>query len=126
MKKIYALLSPGEFVARHVNQNYADFSRQAKHEIKKGNRKLIWYAKIFPLCEYVIVLTVGLLVASFGLTWSLFAVIFIYLFAVLVDPRVWRKIYGSLARDSYKISFLLNLDMLYWFGIGWVIGWLVL
>ncbi len=50
MKKIYALLSPGEFVARHVNQNYADFSRQAKHEIKKGNRKLIWYAKIFPLC----------------------------------------------------------------------------
>jgi len=23
---------------------------------------------------------------------------------------------------GYKVSFLLNLDMLYWFAIGWVVG----
>jgi len=33
------------------------------------------------------------------------------------------EVYGRLAKGlGYKVSFLVNLDMLYWFAIGWLIG----
>jgi len=36
---------------------------------------------------------------------------------------MWRRVYGRLAQGvGYKASFLLNLDMLYWFAIGWAVG----
>lgn len=50
-------------------------------------------------------------------------VLCIYPLIALGDPHVWRKVYGKLAAGiGYKASFLLNLDILYWFAIGWVIG----
>lgn len=45
----------------------------------------------------------------------------------LGDLHAWRKVYGRLAQGvGYRASFLLNLDMLYWFAIGWAVGWFYL
>jgi hypothetical protein len=53
-------------------------------------------------------------------------VLCLYPLVVFGDPYTWRKIYGGLAKGvGYRASFLLNLDMLYWFAIGWVIGWVI-
>jgi len=47
----------------------------------------------------------------------------LYPLIALGDPYTWRKVYGELAKGvGYRASFLLNLDMLYWFAIGWVLG----
>lgn len=50
-------------------------------------------------------------------------VLVLYPLIALGDPYVRRRVYGHLAEGvDYKASFLLNLDMLYWFAIGWVFG----
>jgi len=51
----------------------------------------------------------------------------LYPLIALGDPYTWRKVYGELAKGvGYKASFMLNLDMLYWLAIGWVVGWFYL
>ncbi len=53
-------------------------------------------------------------------------VLCLYPLIALGDPHIWRKVYGQLAEGvGYKASFLLNLDMPYWFAIGWVVGWAI-
>jgi len=50
-------------------------------------------------------------------------VLCIYPLIALGDPHTRRKAYERLANGvGYKASFTLNLDMLYWFAIGWVIS----
>jgi len=47
----------------------------------------------------------------------------LYPLIAFFDPYTWRKVYGVLAKGvGYKASFILNLDMLYWLAIGWVLG----
>lgn len=122
MKKRYAVFVPGEFIAGHIDSKQAKFSAR---KVQRGNRRLFWFAGILPTCEVLVVLIIGLLMGSFLSIWPAFAVVFIYLFAALGDPWLWRKIYGRLGSNKLKVSFLLNFDMLYWFGIGWIMGCLI-
>lgn len=127
MKKRYALLAPGEFAAIHIDRNYAKFSHRAAREIRKGNRKLFWLSKPLPFFECIYVIILGLISGFFGLLWPPLVFALFYPVITLGDPWLWRKVYGRSAEGiGYKASFLINLSMLYWFALGWVIGWLIL
>lgn len=126
MKKRYILIMPGEFISRRVNPNYTTFSNYAAREIKKGNNKLRLTARILPVCEYVAALIIGLTVGVFKLMWPAGIVGAGYLIAILIDPWLWRRVYGWDWAGDYKLSLLVNLDVIYWFAIGLIMGWLIL
>lgn len=129
MKRHYALLAPGEFAAGRTNQNYDEVSKRAGRLIRRGDKKLLLTTLILPYFEYLVFVMLGLFLGmrDIGFVWFSFVIIFAYLPAAVADVWVWRRVYGRLAEGiGYRASFLLNLDMLYWLGMGWLIGWLVL
>ncbi len=76
--------------------------------------------------ECGLALVVGASASYFGFVIVIPLVLCIYPLIALGDPYLWRKVYGRLATGArYKASFLLNLDMLYWFAIGWMVGWIL-
>jgi len=118
-----ALLTPGDFLARKFDEGYAKFIGRIKHETRKGNRRLALYS-VLARAECVLAFIVGASASYFGFVIVVPLVFCIYPLIVLCDPFMWRKVYGRLAEGvGYRASFLLNLDMPYWFTIGWVIVW---
>jgi len=68
---------------------------------------------------------VGTSASYFGLAILVPLVLCLYPLIAIGDPHVWRKVYGRLAEGvGCRASLLLNLDMLYWFAIGWLVGWI--
>jgi len=116
------LIAPGEFLARRFDEGYAEFVSRIKHETKKGSRRLVLYS-LLAHAECVLAFAVGTSASYFGFVIVVPSVLCFYPLIALGDPHIWRKVYGRLAGGAgHKASFLLNLDMLYWFAIGWVIG----
>ena len=119
----HLILTPGDSLARKFDEGYARFTGRIKRETEKGNRRLAIYS-LLARAECGLALIVGALASYFGFVVVMPLVLCIYPLVALGDPHVWRKTYGRLAEGvGYKASFLLNLDMLYWFAIGWVAGW---
>jgi hypothetical protein len=74
----------------------------------------------------VLAFVVGVSASYFGFVIVVPLVLRLYPLIALGDPHVWRKVYGWLARGvGYTASFLVNLDMLYWFAVGWAVGWIL-
>jgi len=96
-----------------------------KHRIEKGNRRLAIYSFLARV-ECVLAFVVGASASYFGFVIVVPLVLCLYPLIAFGDPHAWRKVYGRLAEGvGYRGSFLLNLDMLYWFAIGWVVGWIL-
>jgi len=96
-----------------------------RHKIRKSDRKLAIYS-FLARAECGLAFAVGASASYFGLVIVVPLILCFYPLIALGDPYMWRRVYGRLAGDvGYKASFLLNLDMLYWFAVGWVAGVLV-
>ncbi len=64
--------------------------------------------------------------SCFGFIIAVPLVLCFYPLIAFGDPYTWRKVYGKLTVGAgYQVSFLLNLEMLYWFATGWVMGWIL-
>ena len=119
------ILSPGDFLARRFDEGYAKFMARMKRKIKKGNQRLAAYSFLAG-GECVLAFVVGASASYFGFVIVVPLVLCLYPLIAFGDPHVWRKVYGRLAQGAgYKASFLLNIDMLYWFVIGWMVGWAI-
>lgn len=69
--------------------------------------------------ECALAFVVGTSASYFGFVIVAPLVLCLYPLIALGDPFMWRRVYGRLAQGvGYGASFLLNLDMLYWFAIG--------
>ncbi|MBA7643972.1 hypothetical protein ES703_51707 [subsurface metagenome] len=118
----HLVFTPGDSLARRFDKGYARFVGRIKRETRKGNRRLAIYS-LLARAECVLAFAVGTSASYFGFVIVVPLVLCFYPLIALGDPHIWRKVYGRLAGGAgYKASFLLNLDMLYWFAIGWVIG----
>lgn len=116
------ILTPGDCLARRFDKRYARFIARMKHEMRKGNRRLALYS-LLARAECGLAFIVGTSASHFGFTIVIPLMLCLYPLIALGDPYTWRKVYGEIARGvGYKASFLLNLDMLYWFAIGWVVA----
>lgn len=119
----HLVLPPGDSLARRFDGGYAKFMDRMRHEIERGNRRLAIYS-LFACAEWGLAFVVGALASYFGLVIVVPLVLCFYPLIALGDPYMWRRAYGRLARGvGYRASFLLNLDMLYWFALGWLVGW---
>ncbi len=119
------ILTPGDFLARRFDEGYARFIARMKHKIKKGDRRLAIYS-LLARAECGLAFVVGTSASYFGFVIVVPLVLCFYPLIAFGDPHLWRKVYGRLATGAgYKASFLLNLDMLYWFAIGWLIVWVL-
>ncbi len=119
------ILTPGDFLARMFDKDYAKFVSRIGREMKKGNRRLALYS-LLARAECGLAFVVGASASYFGFAIVVPLVLCFYPLIALGDPHVWRKVYGRLMGDvGYRASFLLNLDILYWFAIGWLLGWVV-
>ncbi|MBA7502980.1 hypothetical protein ES706_01586 [subsurface metagenome] len=120
------ILTPGDFLARRFDEGYAKFVKQIKRETRKGNRRLAIYS-LLARAECGLTFVVRASASYFGFVIVIPLVLCIYPLIALGDPYMWRRVYGRLAEGvGYKASFLLNLDMLYWFALGWVAGWILM
>ena len=120
------ILTPGDFLARRFDGGYAKFMARMKRRIKKGNRMLAVYS-LLARAECGLAFVVGTSASYFGFVVVVPLVLCFYPLIALGDPYTWRKVYGELAKGvGYRASFLLNLDILYWFAIGWAVGWFYL
>jgi len=116
------ILTPGDFLSRRFDEGYARFVSRIKRETRKGSRRLAIYS-LLARAECGLALVVGASASYFGFVIVVPLVLCIYPLIALGDPYTWRKVYGELAKGvGYRASFLLNLDMLYWLAIGWVLG----
>ena len=119
------LLTPGDSLARKFDEGYARFMVRMRCKIKKGDRRLAIYS-LLARAECALAFVVGASASYFGFVIVIPLVLCLYPLIVLADPYTWRKVYGELAKGvGCKASFLLNLDMLYWFVIGWMVGWAI-
>jgi len=122
MNAWHLFITPGDFLACRFDKGYAKFTGRIKRETRKGNRRLAIYS-LLARAECGLALIVGASASYFGFVVVMPLVLCIYPLIALGDPHVWRKVYGRLAEGvGYKASFLLNLDMLYWFALGWAVG----
>jgi len=116
------ILTPGDSLALRFDKSYVRFVSRIKRETKKGSRRLALYS-LLARVECGLALVVGTLASYFGFVIVAPLVLCFYPLIALGDPYMWRRVYGRLAESvGYKASFLLNLDMLYWFAIGWAVG----
>ncbi|MBA7501598.1 hypothetical protein ES706_00171 [subsurface metagenome] len=116
------IITPGDFLARRFDGGYDKFICRMKCQIEKGNRRLAIYS-LLARAECWLAFVVGASASYFGFIIVIPLILCLYPLIAFGDPHIWRKVYGELAKGvGYKASFLLNLDMLYWFAIGWVIG----
>lgn len=119
------ILTPGDFLTRRFDKGYARFMGRMRHRIKKDDRRLAIYS-LLARVECAQAFVVGASASYFGFVAVVPLVLCIYPLIALADPYVWRKVYGRLTEGvGYRVSFLLNLDMLYWFAIGWAVGWAI-
>lgn len=116
------LLTPGDSLARRFDGGYAKFTTRMKREMGKGNRRLAIYS-LLARAECGLAFVVGASASYFGFVIVVPLVLCFYPLIALGDPFMWHRTYGRLARGvGYKASFLLNLDMLYWFAIYALLG----
>lgn len=121
----HLVFTPGDSLARKFDGGYAEFMARMRQKIKKGNRRLAIYS-LFARAECGLAFAVGALASYFGFIIVIPLMLCLYPLIALGDPYTWRKVYGELAKGvGYRASFLLNLDILYWFAIGWAVGWVV-
>ncbi len=118
-----AILWPGDSLARRADKNYEKFLRGV---IKKKS----WWIRRIELIELFVIIYIGALMAlayQVGVLalWHVIAILLLgYLIGATMDPHVWRlkRTYGRLAKGvGYKASFLMNLDRIYHFLIGFVV-----
>ena len=122
----HLILTPGDSLARRFDRGYVEFMARMRRKIKKGNRRLAIYS-VFARAECGLAFVVGASASYLGFVVVVPLVLCLYPLIALGDPFMWRRVYGWLAEGvSYRASFLLNLDMLYWFAIGWLVGWFYL
>ncbi len=116
------IFTPGDYLAQRFDEDYAKFVRQIKRETREGNRRLALYSAL-ARAECGLAFVVGASASYFGFAIVVPLVLCLYPLIALGDPFMWRRVYGRLAGGvGYKASFFLNLDMLYWFALGWVAG----
>jgi len=116
------ILTPGDFLARKFDEGYARFVSRIKRETRKSSQRLAIYS-LLARAECGLAFVVGASASYFGFIIVIPLMLCLYPLIALGDPYTWRKVYGELAKGvGYRASFLLNLDMLYWFAIGWVLG----
>lgn len=116
------ILTPGDFLARRFDEGYTKFVGRIGCETRKGSHKLAIYS-LLARAECGLAFVVGASASYFGFAIVVPLVLCIYPLIALGDPYMWRRVYGRLAEGvGYRASFLLNLDILYWFTIGWIAG----
>ncbi len=116
------VFTPGDFLAQRFDGGYARFIGRIKRETKKGSRRLAIYS-LLARAECGLAFVIGASASYFDFVIVVPLVLCFYPLIALGDPYMWRRVYERLAEGvGYKASFLLNLDMLYWFAIGWVAG----
>lgn len=119
------ILTPGDSLAHKFDKGYAKFISRIGRETRKGNRKLGLYS-FLARAECGLAFAVGVSASYFSFVIVVPLVLCFYPLIALGDPFMWKKVYGRLVRGvGYRASFLLNLDMLYWFAIGWAVGWVL-
>ena len=119
---LHAILWPGDFLARRADKNYEKLSRRV---IKKKS----WGIHYIGLIELFVAMGIGALMAlayqiGVPVFWYVIGILSAYLIGAIMDPRVWRlkRTYGQLAKGvGHKASFLMNLDRIYHFLIGFVL-----
>ena len=96
-----------------------------KRKIERGDRRLLLYSRL-AYAEHTLPFVVGAMASRFGFVFVVPLVLCFYPLVALGDPHALRKVYGPIARWlGYRGSFLINLDVLYWFAIGWAVGWAI-
>lgn len=119
-----AILWPGDFLARKADKNYEKLSRRV---IKKKS----WWICYIGLIELFVIVGIGALVAlayqvGVLVLWHVIAIFLSsYLIGAITDPHAWRlkRVHRQLAKGvGHKASFLMNLDRIYHFLIGFVLG----
>ncbi|MBA7606122.1 hypothetical protein ES703_13261 [subsurface metagenome] len=119
------IFTPSDFLARRFDEGYAKFVGRIRCETRKGSHKLAIYS-LLARAECGLAFAVGASASYFGFVIVIPLLLCPYPLIALDDPFLWRRVYGRLAGGAgYKASFLLNLDMLYWFAIGWVVRWIL-
>ena len=116
------ILTPGDSLARRFDKDYAKFVSRIKREMGKGNPRPAIYS-LLARAECGLAFVAGTSASYFGSIIVIPLMLCLYPLIALADPYTWRKVYGELAKGvGYKTSLILNLDMLYWFTIGWIAG----
>lgn len=111
------LLTLGDSLARRFDEGYTKFVGRIGCETRRGSHKLAAYS-LLARAECGLVFVVGASASYFGFIIVVPLVLCLYPLIAFGDPHVWRKVYGRLVQGvGYRASFLLNLDMLYWFAI---------
>jgi hypothetical protein len=102
-------LRPFDLLARRVDGRYRIGRARGSH--------LGW-----P--EYAGIVLLGFLSGAFGLGFMWLVLPAAWLIGGLLDPVIWKRIYGiSVGR---KVSLVANLDVPYLFAVGWVMASLLL
>jgi hypothetical protein len=101
-------LRPFDLLARRVDSRYRI---QRVHGLRLG-----WL-------EYAGIMLLGFLSSAFGLGLIWLVSLVAWLVGGLLDPVIWRRIYGTSGRGT---SLVANLDVPYLFTVGWVIASLLL
>jgi hypothetical protein len=99
------LLCPFDTLARRADGRYASLAR-GRREL--GPLALLEYAGIFSL---------GAISGRLGLSWAWAVALAGWVLAGLLDPLLWRRVYGK--KVGRGTSLLANLDAVYLFLLGW-------
>jgi hypothetical protein len=108
MMRLKVLLCPFELLARKMDSSY---------RILVEDQATCRFAPI-AVAEYLGIFALGALCRWLGFVWVWVAVLPSWLFAGLLDPPLWRRIYGR--EVSRKASLIANLDVVYIFLLGWI------
>lgn len=116
------IFTPGDYLAQRFDEGYAKFVGRIGCETRRGSHKLAIYS-LLARAECGLALVVGASASYFGFAIVVPLILCFYPLIALGDPYMWRRVYRQLAEGvGYRASFLLNIDMLYWFAIGWVLS----
>jgi hypothetical protein len=102
-------LRPFDLLARRVDDRYRI---QRVHGLRLG-----WL-------EYAGIMLLGFLSSAFGLGFMWLILPAAWLIGGLLDPVIWKSIYGTSV--GRRASLVANLDVPYLFALGWVIASLLL
>jgi hypothetical protein len=127
MRKYLAIFMPGEYLARKIDKEHAEFVERIKKETRKGSRKLRVF-HCFAIFEHFLAVTVGLAAGYLGYFFLVPIAFVLWPLVAWGDLRLWRstKIYGRIAEgSSFRVSLLGNFDLFHLFALGCLVSWVI-
>jgi hypothetical protein len=104
------LLRPFDLLARRMDRGYRTLTEGL------AGRKLAPIA----IAEYLGWFALGVSSRLWNIVWVWIVPFLGWLLGGLVDPCLWRRVYGRSA--GRKASLIANLDVLYLFALGWLLA----